>query len=1320
MKAIVLSLILSLTLPVSGQLIISEIAPTNTDQFADGDGDFPDWIEIYNSGNAAVDLQGYGLSDDDKPKWTFPAFTLDPAQRLLVFASGKNRGGLGGPAVDHWETAINEGNTWHTFIGDTEPPADWTSVDFDENTWTAAQGPFGYGDGDDVTEVPEGTISFYYRTSFDVADASLLDSAILSMDYDDGFIAYLNGTEIARSFNMPPGPADYTTVPTIDHEALLYSGGVPDAYSISASKLASLLQTGRNVLAIQLHNIEPASSDLSARTWLHFGIHTAEVIYGPNPSFFQTIGPGSGYFHTNFKVGFGEAVSLFDGIGVELEHKDVPYLQPGHSLMRIDDTGDWCITTTSTPDATNGNTCFSGYAGSPTIFPQAGFYTGPLEVTIEGTGTRYTTDGSDPDETSPEYTGPFFVDANTVVKARVFDAGVLPGLVAASTYLINEPTYLPVLSISTAHRDLFDDGTGGLAVYDDYESGRRAAVHLEYFSKEQELIFSEKASLRPVGGYSIAFDQKSMQFAFDEEYGATDEVHFPLFDKDKPGITSYREFRVRNMDDDWSTTRMRDVVANRLALPTHCAATGYQHMAVFINGEYWGHYGGREVTNEYYVRDNHGADEDQVDQILTSYFEDEDYLVDEGSGDDFFDMSDFIIQNDMSDPQLFTMAQKRIDWENWVDYYAAEMYLANGDWFSSIYFNNTRLYRAPGVPWRFILFDVTYAQNQGVNSSTNILEEALANPAFPNRYTDMMNSLLQNAGFKNYFINRFADLMNAYFTTEKAIDIIDENIIEIAEEIPRQSVRWGSAGALDWTNSVSYLKDFHEERPAYQRQQIQDYFGLNGQVEVTLQVAPAGAGVIKISTLIPEEYPWDGIYFDGNPVAITAIPNPGYAFDHWTTDLPVNDQVSSFTINIPYNTTLTAHFIGSSQANGLEISEINYHSDFSAEAGDWFEVRNMAAYPLDISDYRFQDRDWFHDFIAPTGTVLQPGQHLVITEDDGLFSAIYPDVVNKVGSTGFGLDNEGEPIHIYDRQDNTVIDIIYGKEAPWPCTPDGYGRTLERYPGINNPDQPESWFDGCIGGSPGEAFSLCVDDVIVSEINYNSSDDLDAGDWFEVKNQLDIPVDLSDWSLRDDDDQHVYVVPEGIVLPPGGYYVFCESIDDLSSQFPVVTNVVGDLDFGLGNGGDVVRLYDASGVIRMSVCYSDDDPWAGGADGDGYTLELSDPHVNLNDPLNWFAGCLGGSPGKAYDPLCVSGVEPVNASIGISLYPNPVTDLLSVTLVEQQTGTATMVDVGGRIISQKEITNGHVTFETKTLGAGIYFVIVKGKEGVFAEKVVKE
>lgn len=75
------------------EFVISEMQSSNWSSLADGDGDFSDWIEIYNPGNEARSLTGYYLTDDFKAmtKWQFPDIQLEGRSYLVVFASGKNR-----------------------------------------------------------------------------------------------------------------------------------------------------------------------------------------------------------------------------------------------------------------------------------------------------------------------------------------------------------------------------------------------------------------------------------------------------------------------------------------------------------------------------------------------------------------------------------------------------------------------------------------------------------------------------------------------------------------------------------------------------------------------------------------------------------------------------------------------------------------------------------------------------------------------------------------------------------------------------------------------------------------------------------------------------------------------------------------------------------------------------------------------------------------------------------------------------------------------------------------------------------------------------
>ena len=93
-------------------------------------------------------------------------------------------------------------------------------------------------------------------------DLTKLSSAVLSADYDDGFVAYLNGHEIGRSYNLSePGtfvPYDETT--TYDHEASLYNGGLPESFMLDSLELDSLLTNGENVFSVQIHNVGINSS----------------------------------------------------------------------------------------------------------------------------------------------------------------------------------------------------------------------------------------------------------------------------------------------------------------------------------------------------------------------------------------------------------------------------------------------------------------------------------------------------------------------------------------------------------------------------------------------------------------------------------------------------------------------------------------------------------------------------------------------------------------------------------------------------------------------------------------------------------------------------------------------------------------------------------------------------------------------------------------------------------------------------------------------------------------------------------------------------
>jgi hypothetical protein len=229
---------------------------SNSSSLIDEDGDHSDWIEIQNRGDMAIDLAGWHLSDeaDNLDKWEFPSVNLDPGAFLIVFASNKDRAVAGGQLHTDFElaaggeylalTAPDETTIATEFApeypaqatdvsygGVPQPtfstllapgaaarvfvPANdalgttWTASGFNDATWQPAATGIGYdtaGDynaligagGNTQTAMQGVNSSAYLRTSFNVASPAGVDVLRMPIQYDDGFIAYLNGVEVAR------------------------------------------------------------------------------------------------------------------------------------------------------------------------------------------------------------------------------------------------------------------------------------------------------------------------------------------------------------------------------------------------------------------------------------------------------------------------------------------------------------------------------------------------------------------------------------------------------------------------------------------------------------------------------------------------------------------------------------------------------------------------------------------------------------------------------------------------------------------------------------------------------------------------------------------------------------------------------------------------------------------------------------------------------------------------------------------------------------------------------------------------------------------
>jgi hypothetical protein len=153
------------------------------------------------------------------------------------------------------------GATWFYKKGTQEfsnPVDAWKQLTYDTTGWLQGPSGFGYGDGDDATDLsadmPNAYLSVAVRKTFQLSQ-SFLDSPdllLLSINYDDGFVAYVNGTEVARVGILgSPVPFDATAD---NHEA-----GLEDEFVVPRTSLVA----GTNVIAIEGHNANLGSTDFS-------------------------------------------------------------------------------------------------------------------------------------------------------------------------------------------------------------------------------------------------------------------------------------------------------------------------------------------------------------------------------------------------------------------------------------------------------------------------------------------------------------------------------------------------------------------------------------------------------------------------------------------------------------------------------------------------------------------------------------------------------------------------------------------------------------------------------------------------------------------------------------------------------------------------------------------------------------------------------------------------------------------------------------------------------------------------------------------------
>ena len=1095
MRIITLRILVVLTLyyipcKLSGQITINEICPRNSEAMADEDGEFPDWFELYNVGNEPVSLLNWAVTDNpvNPDKWTFPDVTLFPDSFLVVFASGKDRKAI----VNHWETVIYADEVWKYWFATEEPDPDWKEPGFDDSSWLEGQGGFGRGDGDDNTIMPDTVPTVYIRKIFTIPDTSIISYVLLHVDYDDAFVAYLNGVEIARANIGYAGKIQkWNDWAWVAHPAQMFQGGKPDEFRIDMELFRSIIHNGNNLLAIQGLNAWNNYGNSSLIPFLSFGIVDDSFTYQPIPDWF---GNKPIYLHTNFQLsGGGESLTLSNPEGNIADFVEFPAMNADDSYGRVaDGTDDFAFFHFPTPNSSNNiSTSYSGYTKDPEFSLPSGFYSGSVDVSISnfqsGDTIRYTLDGAVPVDTSLLYQEDAIqIDSTTVLRARIFKSGYIPGNITTKTYLIDFSATIPVISISVDPYDLWDWENGIYVMGPNADStfpyhnanfwmDWEKAAHIEYFDTAQNSGFDQDIGLEIHGGFSRAYPQKSFRLLAKGRYGKS-TVDYKLF-KDKD-INSFKRFILRNSGQDYNSTHFRDAFMHKLIQKqTDIDIQDYEPSVVLLNGGYWGVYNIREKIGKYYLNENFGVPYDNV-----SILRDNQNIV-VGSNYHYVAMMDYIKDAPVIDSVTVDSISKLLDISNYTDYFIAEMFYVNPDWPN----NNIKCWRENNATsrWRYIMTDTDFGYGLFTSPTKNELYRILHGTILYSDNHIPLRRLMENAEYKRYFINRSADMFNTVLHKGNMISLIEQFRLRMEPEMPGQLNRWGG-NMSSWESDVDEMVSFAENRETYVRQHYMNEFELTKLTDVTLNIDSVQHGTIKINTIIPDSLPWTGTYFDGNPIDLAAIPNEGYLFSHWSSNMIISGEDTlkqHLTVNIDTNDIFKAFFvidtIGPDTAH-IVLSEINYKSADTLDAGDWIELFNIDTDSRNISGWIFKDENDDHQFAIPDETILDTAGYLVLCQDIENFTGIYPNVENVIGSFDFGLSKNGENLRLYDTDNILITSVNYSNEAPWPENVSGTGRTLELLDPYGDLNDGNNWFAGCIGGSPGGPFEGC-DTIGVSE-----------------------------------------------------------------------------------------------------------------------------------------------------------------------------------------------------------------------------------------------
>ena len=548
----------------------------------------------------------------------------------------------------------------------------------------------------------------------------------------------------------------------------------------------------------------------------------------------------------------------------------------------------------------------------------------------------YTTDGSEPTATGKKYTEAFHITKSTAIRAKVFCEGWLSPLSTAQSYIFHaRKMTVPIFSIQTDDRYLNDKEIGLFANNNSKEDKKlhdwRRPVNVEFFPEEgAPSAINQPGETRIQGGQSRANALKSMVFYANKRFDPDHKRYsYEFFPDQKPGVTEFKSFSLRDGGNDFGDLYFRDLIIQRTMGPNVDLDWQAGHTAVlYINGEYMGMLNIRERSNEDNIYSNYDGLED-VDEIEIAHEKEnnQDLFIEElKEGDDVF----YQAFKEFYSQKGHTLAE----YEEWMDVSEYLNIMVMNLFYGNIDFpgNNIVFWRPNDdakvdLPkrWRFIVKDTDFGLGlYGRKSDYNTID-LLYNPsehsgdnwAFTEPATRLIKNMLEDKDILKMFIDKCCVYMGDFMNAKGTGATIDAIKAEALEEFVAHRAKyptWGGSSRDEINNKFNdakkWLAGYTEQgwwgqsttylpRTDYFLQHMSSQWKLGTAVKLTINKTEQDVA-ITVNDIKLSGKTFEGKFFPNRELVITGTAPEGKVVTGWKLSGGKNEEIagSELTLNM--------------------------------------------------------------------------------------------------------------------------------------------------------------------------------------------------------------------------------------------------------------------------------------------------------------------------------------------------------------------------------------------------------------------------------------